>query len=232
MESASGGIQPNRPAPAGSPVLRVLQEESWRSSITPPTPSEPRNPPASLWQEARAIPNLLTYLRILAIPVFLWAYVRGDARLALVLFVGAALTDGLDGLLARVLHQKTRLGGVLDPVADKFLTLAAAVALVWSGQLPFWLLGIVLLRDACITLAVAVLKAYRKPLPDGPTRFGKYATFALAATLTLALIHEASSDPAWGGYVAAAALLSLQCVAITIVQYFLQWRRLMQAPLP
>jgi cardiolipin synthase len=194
-------------------------------SVQLTTPSEP-----SIGRQLGAIPNLLTYVRILAIPAFLWAYLRGDAGLALVLFIGAAATDGLDGFLARVLRQQTRLGEILDPVADKALTLAAAGVLVVHGRIPVWLLGLVLLRDGAIAVAVAVLRWSRRRLPNAPTRFGKYATFTLAAALTFALVHEATNDPVWDSYMAVAALLALQCVAITIVQYFARWRRLMLAP--
>lgn len=185
---------------------------------------------AEMRQQLFAIPNLLTYLRIAAVPVFIWAFHTGQYRLALVLFVGAAITDGLDGLLARVLHQQTRLGGLLDPVADKLLVLAAVASFVAHARIPVWVLGLVILRDVCLASAVIALRASGRPVYPAPTRLGKYATFALATSLALALIRETGRIPGLDGYLAAMLVLAAQCVIASTVQYFVRWRRLMRAP--
>ncbi len=77
--------------------------------------------PADAW----TVPNLLTYLRLLAVPVFVLLHLGGRPGWALVVFLGAVLTDWLDGLLARILHQQSKLGAFLDPFADKLLAGAA-----------------------------------------------------------------------------------------------------------
>jgi cardiolipin synthase len=179
-----------------------------------------------------AIPNLLTYLRILAVPVFVWAFQMEQYRLALALFVGAAITDGFDGLLARVLHQQTRLGGLLDPVADKLLMLAAVVSLVVHARIPAWVLGIVIFRDICLGAAVIVLRATGRPVYPAPTRLGKYATFAFAVALGLALVRESWPVGGLDGYLAVMLVLAAQCVIASTVQYFARWRRLMHVPPP
>src|SRR3954471_2323984 len=98
------------------------------------------------------LPNALTLLRIILAPVFLVLYVRGDTLRALAAFAAAAATDGLDGLVARVLDQRSHLGAVLDPIADKFLAACALFALAGRGQLPMWLPVFVLSRDLAMLL--------------------------------------------------------------------------------
>ena len=189
-----------------------------------------RSTSAEVWRQATAIPNLLTYLRFVAVPVFVWAFHRGFYEWAFALFVGAAFTDGLDGLLARALHQQTRLGGIIDPIADKLLTLAAVVSLVVHARIPVWLLGLLILRDACLASAVLVLRLTRRPVKAAPTRLGKYSTFVLAVALTLALVRESRHTAALDGYIAVFLVLAAQCVIVSTVQYFLRWRRLMKVP--
>lgn len=96
------------------------------------------------------LPNLITGLRILLIPPFLWQLLQGNHGSALALFVLAGLSDGLDGFLAKHYGWRSRLGAVLDPLADKLLMLCAYLALGWLGALPWWLVGMVLLRDGVI----------------------------------------------------------------------------------
>lgn len=185
---------------------------------------------AEIWRQLRTIPNILTLLRLAAIPAFVVAFLTGRHSLAVGLFAGAALTDGLDGFIARTWRMRTRLGGILDPIADKLLTFAGLLTLTVHGTLPFWLLGVVLLRDGCMAAAVVVLRATGREVPAAPSRVGKYATFALATTLVLALLDAARPSPLLEGTMAAFALLSAQCVLVSLVQYFVRWVHLMRAP--
>jgi cardiolipin synthase (CMP-forming) len=103
------------------------------------------------------IPNLLTLARIFLTPVLAWLVLRKSMTAAFFVFFVAGLTDALDGLLARVLHQKTRLGSYIDPVADK-LFLVTAFLLLWKiGEVPFWLVLIVVGRDLLIVCGFFVL---------------------------------------------------------------------------
>jgi cardiolipin synthase len=171
--------------------------------------------------------NALTGLRIVLAPVFLVLYVHGDRVRALAAFAAAAATDFLDGLVARALRQHTRLGAFLDPIADKFLAACALFALAASGQLPFWLPILVVTRDLFQLLGAAVLRTLHHRIPVAPTRIGKYATFALAATVLLALAAEFGAIPARpaASFVAAMGLLAAECVAVSWVQYFLFFLR-------
>ncbi len=167
--------------------------------------------------------NALTALRIALAPVFLVLYVQGDRVRALAAFAAAAATDVLDGLVARALRQPTRLGAFLDPIADKFLAACALFALAASGQLPLWLPVLVVTRDLIQLLGAGILRTLHHTIPVAPTRIGKYTTFALAATVLLALAGEFGAIPAGPArsLVAAFGLLAAECLAVSWVQYFL-----------
>ncbi len=169
------------------------------------------------------LPNALTALRLVLAPVFLVLYVRGDTLRALAAFAAAAATDVLDGLVARALHQHTRLGEFLDPIADKFLAACALVALAATGRLPVWLPVLVVARDAALLAGATILRGTRHRVPVAPTRIGKYATFALAATVVLALGSDlgAYTGAQAAPWVAAMGLLAAECVALSFGQYFL-----------
>jgi cardiolipin synthase len=189
----------------------VADDEARRGAGGPPEPGP--------WTLA----NGLTALRLVLAPVFLVLYVRGDVLRALAAFAAAAATDVLDGLVARALRQHTRLGEFLDPIADKFLAACALVALAATGRLPAWLPVLVVTRDAAQLLGAALLRGTHHRVPVAPTRIGKYATFALAATVVIAL---GSDFGAWTGaqgapWVAATGLLAAECVALSFAQYFL-----------
>jgi cardiolipin synthase (CMP-forming) len=167
--------------------------------------------------------NGLTALRIGLAPVFLVLYVNGDRVRALAAFAAAAATDVLDGLVARALRQNTRLGAFLDPIADKFLAACGLFALAASGQLPLWLPLLVVVRDLFQLLGAAILRTLHHRIPVAPTRIGKYATFALAVTVLLALAGDFGAIPeapaaAW---VAAFGVLAAECLVVSWAQYFL-----------
>jgi cardiolipin synthase len=176
--------------------------------------------------------NGLTALRIVLAPVFLLLYVGGDRLRALAAFTAAAATDVLDGLVARALRQRTRLGAFLDPIADKLLAACALVALAATGRLPWWLPALVVSRDLAQLAGAAILRTAHRVVPVAPTRIGKYATMALALTVVVALAGDFGAYP--GGdvrpFVVACALLSAECVAISFVQYFLFFLRSIRAP--
>ncbi len=182
---------------------------------------------ASPWTVA----NGLTALRIVLAPVFLVLYVSGDRLRALAAFAAAAATDVLDGLVARALRQHTRLGEFLDPIADKFLAACALLALAATGAIPVWLPVLVVGRDLAQLAGAAVLRTTHHVVPVAPTRIGKYATVAIAATVVVAL----AGDLVYPGrelssFVVAFGLLAAECVAVSFVQYFLFFLRAVRAP--
>jgi cardiolipin synthase (CMP-forming) len=194
-----------------------------------PADREPRagEPPDDEAPSPYNLANALTALRFVLAPIFLVLYLEGERLRALAAFSAAAATDVLDGLVARALRQRTRLGAFLDPIADKLLATCALVALAASGRLPWWLPALVVSRDLAQLAGAALLRTFHHVVPVVPTRIGKYAWVALAATIVVALASDFGAYP--GGalrpWIAALALLAAQCVAISFAQYFLFFLR-------
>jgi cardiolipin synthase len=177
------------------------------------------------------VPNALTFARLLAVPVFAWLLLHDKLTAALLVFVSAEITDALDGVLARMLRQFTRLGAILDPVADKLLGLTALLLLVYTHRLPRWLLFAALFRDLCIVTAVYLLARSGRTFPARPSRFGKYATFFLGATVLVALAHAARPETADARpALFALSLIAVECMLVSWAQYLHRWINLMRAP--
>src|SRR5207302_10698352 len=122
-------------------------------------------------------------------------------------------------------------GALLDPVADKLLGLAALVLLCWVRALPWWLLAVTLSRDICIFTAIWLLERTGRSYTVRPTRFGKYATAALAATTVLALVQGATEVPApTRPLIIALALVAAECVVVRWAQYLWLLLRLLRRP--
>jgi cardiolipin synthase (CMP-forming) len=175
-------------------------------------------------------PNLVTFFRLALVPVFIALHATSHAQLALLAFAVAMASDVVDGLLARVLHQQSKLGGILDPVADKLLVLAALGALLPSHRVPVWLLALILFRDGMMAIGALVVKKKKLEIPTAPTRIGKYATFSLALFIVLALIRIAADAPRMDAWVAVVGFIAGLCVAVSTVQYFARWGYLFTAP--
>jgi cardiolipin synthase len=115
----------------------------------------PRRTTESLTSAVFTIPNLLSVFRILLAPIFLWSLLNHRSFEALVIFFAAGITDLLDGMAARIWHQKSRLGAILDPAGDKLLMSVSFIALSFPSlarpnTLPLWLTVTVILRDLLI----------------------------------------------------------------------------------
>lgn len=125
---------------------------------------------------AVSVPNVLTLIRIVLIPWFAILLFNRSFNQAVWVFAGAAVTDSLDGLIARWFSQKTRLGAFLDPVADKLLLSTAYIALAVMGEIPVWVTVIVISRDVIIALGVTVLFFHRIELEARPSVYSKLTT--------------------------------------------------------
>ena len=176
------------------------------------------------------VPNSITLFRIALVPVFLVLQLSHEPEWALACFTTAAISDGLDGMLARLLNQRTKLGGVLDPIADKLLILAALVSLVMERRLPLWLLGINLGRDLLMVIGALMVAYKRLELPTEPSRIGKYATFFMVCTVILALISDIPGTPVMRPYVVVLAFVAAQCLLVSTAQYFARYGYLWVAP--
>ena len=181
--------------------------------------------------DAWTVPNVLSYLRLAAVPVFVSLHLGGKPGWALVVFLGASLTDALDGLLARLLDQRTKLGAFLDPLADKLLMGAALLVLFLEKEAPLWMVVLVAFRDGSMALGALVVKRKGLELPARPSRVGKYAAFALTCFIVLGLFDETFTDsPLLHAWLLVAGYFTGLCVAISTVQYFLRWGYLWVAP--
>ena len=136
------------------------------------------------------LPNFLTLLRIVAIPVFLILLTDGRVGAALVVFVGAGVTDALDGAIARMTNSRTTLGAYMDPMADKMLILSAFVAFAFMDIVPRWLTVVVISRDVVILSGYLMLFLLtQKMMEISPTGVSKLATFFHLLTLTCVLFE-------------------------------------------
>lgn len=161
------------------------------------------------------IPNVISFLRIALIPVFVALIVDPDTRRAgLVLFAVVVATDWVDGALARATGQVSELGKVLDPVADRLAIAAGLIALVVADAFPLWAALLILVRDVTVLIAGLVLLSKRRARIE-VRHLGKVATFALMAAIACI---------AWGslGYPLAPAALACGWAfyAVGIVEYY------------
>jgi len=139
--------------------------------------------------------NQLTLLRMLLIPAFVILVLYGELGWALVAFVVAGVTDGLDGLIARRSGQKTQLGAWLDPMADKLLLVTTFIVLTLPGlglsnRLPVWLTVLIISRDVVIVLTVMIVNLAIGRRTFRPSAFGKIATGTYILTAVFAMLFN------------------------------------------
>ena len=150
------------------------------------------------------IPNFLTLLRIILVPVVVIFLIQGSFLNATIAFIMAALTDALDGFLARTLGQQTDLGAYLDPIADKALLISSFVTLSVLHVIPGWLTVIVISRDIIILLGIAMLSMMSISVNIRPTVVSKITTAIQLSTVLVVL-----SDRCFPGYIHQTWLMAL-----------------------
>jgi cardiolipin synthase len=140
----------------------------------------------SMWHEAKTVPNLLSFLRLALIPLFLWLILRHQGTWAVLLLIFSGFTDYLDGYIARKYNQVTRLGKLIDPAADRLYIFTTLIGLVATGVIPFWLAAVVVARDVMLLIVYPILATHGYgPLPVH--YLGKAGTFALLYAFPLLL---------------------------------------------
>jgi cardiolipin synthase len=137
------------------------------------------------------IPNLLTLARLVVAPFVIWAIMQQKHRLALVLFAAAALTDGIDGALARRYRQITTMGAFLDPIADKILLSGVFVSLALIGSVPWWLVAVIFGRDVFLLVVSAGALLFTKFRQFRPSVWGKASTLVQIACATAWMAQNA-----------------------------------------
>lgn len=139
--------------------------------------------------------NWLTILRIVLIPVFVSLLVYRRPGLALVSFAAAAITDLLDGYVARRRQMQSRLGAFLDPLADKLLLVSSFITLTYLKALPFWITAVVLSRDLFLIIGALLIHMMGARVYPRPTWAGKAATFFQVLTVLAALLSRYFDAP-------------------------------------
>jgi cardiolipin synthase len=135
------------------------------------------------------LPNFLTLLRIVAIPVVLVLLSREDYAAAFLVFLAAGVTDTVDGAVARLTDSQSSLGAVLDPMADKLLLLSSFVLLGINGAIAPWLVVLVVIRDLIVVLGYFVIYfVHQEAMEVDPSRLGKVNTFFELFTIGFVLM--------------------------------------------
>jgi len=148
--------------------------------------------------DARHIPNIITFFRILLVYPVNYFLLERSFNLALGLFFLAGLSDGLDGFLAKHYHWQSRLGSYLDPLADKLLLVSTFLSLSWMGLIPFWLTVAVVSRDMIILSGAIAYYFLLKPFEGQPHWTSKVNTF-FQLLLVVSVLFSQSVLPLPGG---------------------------------
>ncbi len=149
--------------------------------------------PERVW----TVPNALSVLRLLGVPLFLWLLLGPEAdEWAVVVLMVAGITDWADGKLAKWLNQYSRLGALLDPAADRLYIVSTLVALALRGIVPLWVVALIVGRDVVLSLALVVLRRYGYP-PLQVHYLGKAATLLLLYAFPGLLIAYGENPVAW-----------------------------------
>jgi cardiolipin synthase (CMP-forming) len=174
------------------------------------------DPTAGSGRGVATIPNAISLIRILLIPVFVWLIVNPDTTTGgLLVFAGVVATDWVDGTIARRTGQVSEVGKILDPVADRLAIAAGIIALAIRGVFPVWAAALILARDV-VVLAVGLFVLVRTRVRIDVRWIGKVATFSLMVAVPAI---------SWGALelplAAAATAIGWVTFAVGIVEYYL-----------
>ncbi|AXG15340.1 CDP-alcohol phosphatidyltransferase family protein [Intrasporangium calvum] len=160
--------------------------------------------PAEVSGRLLTLPNVLSILRLIGVPVFIWAILTEADGWALLVLMLSGMTDYADGKIARKFHMESRFGQLLDPVADRLYILTTLIGLAWRDIIPVWLVAALVLRE--LVMSVMLLHLRRRGTVGLPVHFvGKAATFNLLYAFPLLLlanrtdwIGELARPVGWG----------------------------------
>ena len=171
------------------------------------------------------IPNIITMIRILLTPIFVIYLINDQLLTGLVILVICGVSDGLDGFIARVFKQKSRLGSYLDPLADKIILMSAFIALSIRGFLPSWLSVAVISRDVLILVGVIILYLNEIDLNIKPVISSKITTCFQFLTVIAVLAREYLLP--YQDYYSYLYYVTALFTIISFLQYLYQWLRMM-----
>lgn len=156
----------------------------------------------------RNIPNILSVLRLILVPVFICVFVKrpDDAGIALGIYIAAMLTDAVDGFLARKMHCESRFGALVDPLADKLMTIAAVSCIVYAGIIPLPSLLMIGIKEFIMMVCAAIAARSGVVIPAALP--GKLATVMFTVSLILLMPwHGVTSVYTAGSYILYAAII-------------------------
>lgn len=172
--------------------------------------------------EARHIPNLITFFRFLLVAPVVWMLLRDDYAAALILFLIAGASDGLDGFLAKHFGWTSRLGGLMDPLADKLLLVSCYLALGWQGLIPGWLVAVVVARDLIIFSGALAYHRLVEPLTAEPSVISKINTLS-QILLVLAVLFDAGVTALPADWVSTLLYTVLATAVLSGADYVWTW---------
>ncbi|WP_022949422.1 CDP-alcohol phosphatidyltransferase family protein [Methylohalobius crimeensis] len=174
------------------------------------------------WLSVRQIPNLITVMRIFLVGPTVWLILERRFDWALGLFFVAGVSDALDGYLAKHFGWFSRLGSLLDPIADKLLIVACYVAGAWIGLLPGWLAELVVARDLVILLGGVVYYLFLHPFEGQPSWISKFNTLC-QIVLLLVLFWQHGFRPLPTGWSTGLIYLVSVTTVVSGIQYVHLW---------
>jgi cardiolipin synthase len=163
-------------------------------------------PKSALSSKLLTLPNWITFGRIVCVPFVVAALLMGKPENALIFFMVAAISDALDGFIARYTKTRSHLGAYLDPIADKLLFLGTFLTLGYLNIIPVWLIVLSIYRDLTIVLGIGILKYYKVSFEISPLLISKINTFVQSVVVIAFLVIQA---------------FTLQCPLILMVAYAL-----------
>lgn len=172
----------------------------------------------------RWLPNAISIMRIVLVAPILAFIVQGKFDIALLLFFVAGFSDGLDGFLAKKFDWHSRLGALLDPIADKFLVAGTFIVLAYTGHIPIWLAALVILRDVVIIGGATAYNFLIRPVEGEPTRISKLNTAMQLLFILFVLTRAAFGWPARITITIIGAAIVVT-VVISGTDYVLKWAR-------
>lgn len=178
---------------------------------------------AELQGRILSIPNLLTLSRIVLTPFIVYAMMRGEPVLALILMGVAGLTDMLDGAIARLFHQKSTVGAYMDPIADKLMLISSIVALFLLDRIPLAIFLAVVFRDLIIIVGAIAFELVTRKLKMEPTWTSKFTTFFQIMLVLVVLADSAWSIPQ--PLVTITEWLTFLFTVISGMQYMVVWMK-------
>ncbi len=172
------------------------------------------------------LPNLITLARLLSVPLTIWLIFDGRYGVAFWVFIGAGISDALDGYIAKRFDRRTWIGGVLDPAADKAMLAGVYVSLGLAGQLPGWLVALVVLRDFLIVVGFFLIHATAVPRQLEPLYISKINTLVQITLVGFVLARlglDIETGPATWLLIAAAAATTVA----SGLSYLVRWARVL-----